>query len=197
MKTQDASYAERLLTLETVWWKRLLDVQRPYRMHLRRLRLGFVLDVGCGVGRNLVNLGADTGVGVDHNTQAVSVARTRGVEAYTVEEFLRSPRARDAAYDSLLLSHVAEHMSRAEAVALLGDYRRYIRPGGRVVVITPQEVGFRSDPTHVQFVDHAVGAAILREAGLELASQYSFPFPRAVGRAFKYNEFVTIGRTPR
>ena len=38
-------------------WKRILDVQAPYRWNLRRL-LGTrrTLDVGCGIGRNLVNL---------------------------------------------------------------------------------------------------------------------------------------------
>ena len=197
MRTQDATYAERLARLETVWWKRLLDVQRPYRAHLRRLRLGFVLDVGCGIGRNLLHLGAGGGVGVDHNPHAVAMARARGVEAYTVGEFAASPHARASTFDALLLSHVAEHMTRADAVALLADYGRWLKPGARVVLITPQELGFRSDPTHVHLVDFAEGAAIMREAGLALREQYSFPLPRAFGRSFRHNEFVTIGALPR
>ena len=54
--TRDAAYTDRQRSLEGAWWKRLLDVQRPYRWHVRRLRLGFVLDVGCGLGRNLIHL---------------------------------------------------------------------------------------------------------------------------------------------
>lgn len=57
--TAGADYAERLQTLETKRWKTLLDVQRPYRWNLRRLDLKRTLDVGCGIGRNLRNLGHD------------------------------------------------------------------------------------------------------------------------------------------
>ena len=45
-----ASEGARLETL-----RRMLPTQAPYRWNLRRLRLGRVLDVGCGVGRNLRN----------------------------------------------------------------------------------------------------------------------------------------------
>jgi len=45
-------------------------VQAPYRRNLRRL-VGdrAVLDVGCGIGRNLANLGPGS-VGVDHNAHS-------------------------------------------------------------------------------------------------------------------------------
>jgi hypothetical protein len=39
-------------------------------------------------------------------------------------------------------------------------------------------------------------AALARDLGLTVARQYSFPFPRAFGRLFTYNEFVTVARTP-
>lgn len=189
----DAHYAERLASLESVWWKRLLDVQAPYRLHLRRLELGFVLDVGCGIGRNLVNLGRGNGVGIDRDPACVSIARARGLEAFSIEQFHASPYARSASFDSLLLSHVAEHMQRHEAVELLVQYERFVRPGGKIVLITPQQAGFGSDPTHVHYVDFNESAAILRAARIEPRRQYSFPLPEAFGRLFRYNEFVTIG----
>lgn len=196
MDTESAGYARRLVALEKVWWKRLLDVQAPYRMHLRRLKLGFVLDVGCGLGRNLAHLGKGLGVGVDHNAQSIALARSRGLEAFTVEQFDASPYARADSFDSILLSHVVEHMPEAAAVGLLAGYCRFLRPGGRIVLITPQEAGYRSDPTHVHFVDFGKAATMLRKARLELHRQYSFPLPRSLGRLFRYNEFVTIGTKP-
>ncbi|RZJ89416.1 MAG: methyltransferase type 11, partial [Chryseobacterium sp.] len=50
--TSEADYTESLLSRQSVWWKKLLDVQAPYRWHIRSIRPGYVLDVGCGIGRN-------------------------------------------------------------------------------------------------------------------------------------------------
>ena len=66
--TRDPEYAVRLATLESKGWKKFFDVQAPYRRNLRKLDLGRTLDVGCGLGRNLMNL--ENGVGVDHNDDA-------------------------------------------------------------------------------------------------------------------------------
>jgi 2-polyprenyl-3-methyl-5-hydroxy-6-metoxy-1,4-benzoquinol methylase len=191
--SRDANYAARLRRLEGAWWKRLLDVQRPYRAHLRRLDLGFMLDVGCGIGRNLVNAGG-RGVGVDPNAEAIHACRERGLEALTTDEFAASTHARPERFDSLLFSHVLEHMPAAEALALVTTYLPYLRPGGRAVMITPQEAGYRSDPTHVEFVDLEKLDQLGARAGLSRVAAYSFPFPRLVGRWFKYNEFVYIAR---
>lgn len=191
--TDRSDYSARLLGLEQVWWKRLLDVQAPYRWNVRRLRLGRTLDVGCGLGRNLAHLGG-AGVGVDHNAESVAVARSRGLAAYTVEEFVGGPHARPGAFDSLLLAHVVEHMTEADARALLADYLPYVRDGGKVVLITPQERGYATDATHVRFCGFTETAALCEAAGLRVVRQYSFPFPRAAGRVFPYNEFVTLAR---
>lgn len=191
--TRDATYTERLTRLEGARWKRLLDVQAPYRWNLRRLGLGFTLDVGCGLGRNLVNLRGN-GVGVDHNAESVRAASARGLTAYTPEEFLRSSYAIEGRFDSLLLAHVAEHMREADAVSLLRSYLRYVRSGGRVVVICPQEKGYTTDPTHVRFLDLQAMRSLCEQVGTSVQRSYSFPFPRFAGKVFPYNEFVVVAR---
>jgi 2-polyprenyl-3-methyl-5-hydroxy-6-metoxy-1,4-benzoquinol methylase len=194
--TKDAAYTERLAGLER-GWKRLLDVQRPYREHLRRLAPGRFLEVGCGLGRNLQNArGFAEGLGIDHNPDSVAVARARGLQALTTEEFHRSPLAVPGAFDTLLVSHVLEHLTREEALGLLRTYLPFVKAGGQVIVVTPQEAGYRSDPTHVTFVDLPACARLLAEAGVAVERQESFPFPRWVGRLFTYNEFVTVGSLP-
>src|SRR4051794_23992292 len=87
--THSDAYAERLTRLGGKRWKRLLDVQAPYRWNLRRLDLGFTLDVGCGLGRNLEHLGGN-GVGIDHNDACVAACRARGLTAYGPAEFEQS-----------------------------------------------------------------------------------------------------------
>ena len=176
-------------------WKRWLDVQAPYRWNLRRLGLGFTLDLGCGTGRNLAHLGGN-GVGVDHNEHSVAAARARGLEAFTSEDFAASTYAQPGRFDALLVAHVLEHMRLEEAIALVGVHLAYVRAGGRVVLITPQEAGFASDPTHVAFTGFAELERVLAAHGLALERRYSFPFPRFVGRIFRHNEFVAVGRKP-
>jgi SAM-dependent methyltransferase len=191
LRTGDAEYARLLQELQGAWWKRLLDVQRPYRRHVRGLELGFVLDVGCGIGRNLAHLDG-AGVGVEQNADAVALARARGLTAWTPEEFLASPDAQPGRFDSLLLAHVLEHMTPAEARHLLEEYLPFVRAGGKVVLITPQEAGYRWAPTHVTFFDLEALSALAVSAGLTVRAAYSFPLPRFAGRLFRYNEFVLV-----
>lgn len=193
--TISAEYAERLVRLQTVWWKRVLPVQAPYRYNLRRLKPGFTLDVGCGIGRNLAHIDGN-GVGIDHNAQSVAVARARGFEAYTPDEFVASERAQPGVFDSLLTAHVAEHMDASHFAQLLTDHLPFVKPGGKLIVITPQEVGYRSDASHVEFVDFEGIRRAARGAGVVEQRAYSFPFPRPIGRLFIYNEFVWVGRVP-
>lgn len=193
--TAAAPYAARLARLEGAWWKRLLDVQAPYRRNVRRLAPGRTLDVGCGLGRNLGHLDGH-GVGVDHNATAVAECRRRGLTAYTTDEFAAAPEARPGAFDHLLLAHVLEHLVPSAAGALVAAYVPFVRAGGTVIVITPQEAGQRSDATHVTFLDHAAVRNLLVPLGLRVVEQRSFPFPRPVGRVFRHNEFVTVARVP-
>ena len=120
ISTQDSGYTDLLLTKGSRWWKNAFDAQAPYRWHLRRLKLGFTLDIGCGLGRNLINLGGN-GIGIDHNPHSVEIARSRGVLAFTPSDFQKSQFNQAERFDSILLSHVAEHMMEAEAVRLLKD----------------------------------------------------------------------------
>jgi GT2 family glycosyltransferase len=194
--TTSKAYAQRLERLEGARWKRILDVQRPYRWNLGRLDLGRTLDVGCGIGRNLVSLPAGR-LGVDHNATSVQTARERGLDAITSAEFdERYPEHPPVAeFDSILLAHVLEHMTRDEGLWLL---RHYLPHGAsKVAVICPQEKGYTTDATHVTFLDGADIAGMLEEVGLRVLRVASFPFPRAVGKVFAYNETVVVAERPR
>lgn len=183
----------RLATEESAWWKKILDVQVPYRWNLRRLNPGFTLDIGCGLGRNLKNLSGN-GVGIDHNPHSVEITKTRGLQAFTPESFEESLFNKPASFDSILLSHVVEHMLEGEVKEVLDTYMHLLKPQGQVIFITPQEYGFQSDPTHIQFMDFAKLRAIASKSGLLVVREFSFPFPRSFGRFFKYNEFVCVCR---
>ena len=85
-------------------------------------------------------------------------------------------------FDALLFAHVIEHMDEPSAVGLLGEYLPYLKPGGHVFFICPQERDYASDETHVRFVDVDALADLSRKVGLEVVRTGSFPFPAARGR---------------
>lgn len=189
--TAGDDYARRLATLEGARWKQVLNVQAPYQWNLRRKQLGRTLDVGCGIGRNLATLGAGA-VGVDHNPTSIEIARDRGFTAYTVEEWQRDRPVEPESFDSLLLAHVVEHLTHEETLAVVGGYLPFLRPGGKVLFICPQEKGYASDATHITWTTGSDLEALSRELGLRPERWTSFPFPRFAGRLFTYNEFNVV-----
>ena len=191
--TSNEKYSNRLFIKQNIWWKRLLNVQAPYRWNIKRLGLGFTLDIGCGIGRNLLHLDGNA-VGVDHNPYSVEICRNKGLRAYTAETFLKSEYAKKGVFDSLLLSHLIEHIVKDENIKLIKSYLLYLKQGGRIVFITPQPAGYRSDPTHVWFADFKEIEDLCGKLGLIIEKEYSFPFPKFFGSFFKYNEHVVVAR---
>lgn len=195
MGTDTPDYTNRLTDRSDVWWKRLLRVQAPYHWNLRRQKLGVTLDIGCGIGRNLAALDEGS-LGVDHNADSVREAVARGHDAMTTEDFLASERATPESFDGLLLAHVIEHMDPTSGRQLMESYLPFLRPGGKVLFICPQERGYRTDPTHVRWTTGDDLAELSREVGLIPGRPGSFPLPRIAGRFFPYNEFTVVAHKP-
>lgn len=190
MQTQDQAYADYLIRNQASLISATL--QLPYRAHLKFLKLGKTLDIGCGAGRNLKALPAHS-IGIDHNEWVVKACIQRGYLALTTDTFLSQGDLYENDFDSILLSHVAEHMTGFALTDLLLRFGRFLKPGGNIVMICPQEVGYESDSTHVHFLDFKGMEAALISARFNPVKKYSFPFPRICGKLFKYNEFVVVG----
>jgi len=189
----DDAYAQRLTSLQQSPWKQVLDVQRPYRANLQRVCEGEVLEIGCGIGRNLRNLHGRI-LGVDPDTASIAVAKAAGLHAMTIDEFDEMQRANPRMFGTLLFSHVLEHVTDEQCDGLFAQYLPYLTPRGRVVIECPQEVGYRSDATHIEWMDFPSIARRLERNGITVEREYSHPFPRVVGKVFIYNQFVTLGR---
>lgn len=190
--TAGPDYTDRLTTRSGVWWKRLLRPADPFLWSIRRRQLGRTLDVGCGLGRNLAVLPAGS-VGVDHNADSVARARALGLDAVTVDEFLARTYP-FGTFDSLLVSHVIEHMDPDSALQVMRAYLPYLRHGGSVLFLCPQERGFASDATHISWTTGEDLMSMCRELDLEPQQLRSFPLPRWAGGAFVYNEFQVLAR---
>jgi SAM-dependent methyltransferase len=191
--TTSAAYAEYLDTqARRNWISRSLDLlRRQYSKNITRHCVGSTIDIGCGVGRHLRFLGS-TSVGVDHNSDAVRIAQQNGLTTYLPDAFLASGHAVTASFDNLLFSHVLEHMTEREAADLVQTYLPFLKPGGRILIICPQERGQKHDLTHVTFFGAEQLRSLAAQVSLEVSEVSSFPLPRWFGKLFTYNETVML-----
>jgi predicted SAM-dependent methyltransferase len=111
-----------------------------------------------------------------------------GLDAFTPDEFDVDRRS----FDSILISHVLEHLTEADGTELIRTYLPYLKAEGKLVMISPQEWAYRLDPTHVRFVGFDALRRHADATELRVLRQFSFPLPRAVGRFTPYNEFILI-----
>ena len=133
---------------------------------------------------------------MDHNVTAVALARENGLQAMTVDEFFTSGEAAPASFDGILLSHVIEHMSAMAGIEMMMMYLPCLKPGGKVLLICPQERGYASDPTHVRWTTGEDLERLAQEVRMVPERWTSFPLPRAFGRVFTYNEFNLLAHKP-
>jgi SAM-dependent methyltransferase len=137
---------------------------------------GLLLDVGCGSGDWLVQM-RELGwavQGLDFDDKAVAAARDRGLAISSGS--LESQRYPSAHFDVVTLNHVVEHLP--DALATLSECYRILKPGGILVLYTPNSVSlghavFRSHwrglepPRHLHIFGPLSLGTLLHQAGFQ------------------------------
>jgi SAM-dependent methyltransferase len=121
-----------------------------------------VLDAGCGSGRIFrYDLGpvAAQIVGVDITPQ---LRENPNIHRPLLGD-VRALPLRDASFDVVLTSHVVEHLPRPEAA--FREMARVLRPGGRLLVLTPNR--FHYVPLVAALLPHRLHVKFNRSRGVE------------------------------
>jgi SAM-dependent methyltransferase len=94
-----------------------------------------VLDIGCGPGGDALALGTRRCAGLDRSMTMCAEANSRGVRAIQadVHHLPFVDRALDGVYADRVIQHVADPL------VAVGEMIRIIRPGGRLIVVDPDQ----------------------------------------------------------
>lgn len=173
--TDNKAYAEYYLKKHGALYRKLLPVDVPFHYIAKVLCKGRVLDLGCGPGRYLKFF--KDAIGVDHNKYLVQYAQAQGLNALQTQDFLQLfPKG--PAFDTMLCSHVLEHMPILDAIDLLKTYLPYLKKQGRLVVILPHGKSYKNDPTHVVDFKMSHMQMVAKELNMLLLRQIFYPFPK-------------------
>ena len=169
---EERYYEEYARVQSSHWWfagrrrilGALLERGLPAAAEERR-----ILDVGCGTGTNLDELGRFGRVeGVEAEAAAVAYCRSHGGWNVTHASGDELPFA-DASFDLVTLLDVIEHVR--DDATILGEARRVLAPGGMVLVTVPAYTWMWGDQDEIShhFRRYTAGRlrTSLRGAGLE------------------------------
>lgn len=162
----------------------LLDRRRAGLMFLGGSRPGALLDVGCGDGTFLARMRRRgwSVTGLDFDPVAAKAARERhGLEVHvgTIEDAFADGRA---LYDVVTASHVIEHVP--EPIRFLSQCRSLLRPGGRLVLKTPNASSYGArrygsawrglePPRHLHIFTAPALISCARRAGFPVATCFT------------------------
>ncbi|SRR6266436_1486400 len=157
-----------------------LSAELDFRvMYLDFRQNGHLLDVGCGSGLALqcmVELGWQV-QGVDFDPEAVQISQKKGLEVHLGS--LEDQVYPSDSFDAITMSHLIEHVH--DPLSLLSECRRILKPGGLVVIVTPnsgswghQRFGAHwmhlDPPRHLHIFNEQCLRTLTGKAGFQLVS---------------------------
>lgn len=108
--------------------------------HLPPSRSVDILDVGCGQGmlmRFLLDKGYDSVTGIDLSADQIALARKLGTPNVREGDLFELSAQHAQCYDAVVALDVIEHFDRADVPRLFAAFAALLRPGGILILRTP------------------------------------------------------------
>lgn len=159
------------------------EIKERLRFYLSRVETahsatdrGLVIDIGCGRGEWLEVL-SESGIaarGIDLNRIAIDESRKRGLQVELAEGVATLSALASESCSAVTAFHIIEHLPFESVVELLDQSLRVLRPGGVLVVETPNPANllvaaerFYLDPTHRNPLPSQLTAWLFQARGFE------------------------------
>jgi 2-polyprenyl-3-methyl-5-hydroxy-6-metoxy-1,4-benzoquinol methylase len=119
-----------------------------------------ILDVGCGWGQLLWWLrekGYTNIQGIDIGEAQEAHGESIGLNIIRVEDSTDFLENLDSKYELVIMNHIIEHMPAAEGIKMLKAIYKALRPGGRIIVQTPNLCAIGANHGRYIEITHVTG----------------------------------------
>jgi ubiquinone/menaquinone biosynthesis C-methylase UbiE len=153
--------------------------QKKYLKHLKNAP-GKVLEIGSGRGV-VLRLMKEAGIaayGLDSCEEAVISCKGKGLDVVHGDALSHLASLPDASLGGIFCAHVIEHMQPSQAIELIRESYRVLKPGAGIVIITPNAKDLRTserfwlDITHVRPYPEKLLIVLLKREGFDNIKSY-------------------------
>jgi SAM-dependent methyltransferase len=139
-------------------------------------RTGKVLDIGCNVGATAEYFQKENYYGVDNCEPRLKIAKEKGLNVFSCDIRQEPLPFEDQTFDTIICSHIIEHLLTEEQHLLMAEMARVLKIGGKLFVSapTPYNPFFWDEETHQRPCTHGQLSVLARKHGLKvIEAKYS------------------------
>ncbi len=134
---------------------------------------GKVLEIGCsrGVVLSLMKEEGIEAYGIDLSETAIEYCVSKGLDAHHSDVLSHLHQVPDMSLGGIFCAHVIEHLSPNDVIELINQAFRVLKPGGKLLLITPNAKDLRTaerfwlDITHVRLYPNKLLRVLLQREG--------------------------------